>query len=139
VVTPDVAKAKIAAIERHLARVEEVRRGRPGLLPLEIEEMIHLNLFAAVQACLELASHVVSSEGYGVPGTLAESFTLLEKQGVIDAKLAERLRKMAGFRNIFVHRYAEIDRGMIDKIVKNNLGDLRRFAAVIADRFGLGR
>jgi uncharacterized protein YutE (UPF0331/DUF86 family) len=138
VVNADVAKAKIAAIERHLARIDEVRRGRPGLLPLEMEEMTHLNLFAAVQACLELASHVVSSEGYGVPGTLAESFTLLEKQGAIDAKLAARLRKMAGFRNIFVHRYAEIDRAVIDMIVKNNLGDLRRFADRIATKFGLG-
>lgn len=55
-VDADVAKAKIAAIERHLARIDEVRRGRPGLLPLEIEEMTHLNLFAAVQACLELGS-----------------------------------------------------------------------------------
>ena len=136
-VAPDVAKAKIAAIGRHLARLEELCKGRPGLLPLEIEEMIHLNLFAAVQACLDLASHVVSSEGYGVPGTLAESFTLLEKQGLIDPKLAERLRRMAGFRNIFVHRYAEIDRAAIDRIVRNNLDDLRRFAAVIADRFGL--
>jgi uncharacterized protein YutE (UPF0331/DUF86 family) len=138
-VTPDVAKAKIAAIERHLARLEELRKGRPGLLPVEIEEMLHLNLFAAVQACLELASHVVSSEGYGVPGTLAESFTLLERQAVIDARLADLLRKMAGFRNIFVHRYAEIDRAVIDRIVKNNLGDLRRFATVITDRFGLRR
>jgi uncharacterized protein YutE (UPF0331/DUF86 family) len=139
VVTPDVAKDKIAAIERHVARVEEVRRGRPGLLPLEIEEMIHLNLFAAAQACLELASHVVSSEGYGVPATLAESFTLLEKRGVIDADLGERLRRMAGFRNIFVHRYTELDKGVIDRIVRNNLGDLRRFAAVIVSRFGLDR
>jgi uncharacterized protein YutE (UPF0331/DUF86 family) len=137
VVSPDVAKAKIAAIEHHLARIDEVRKGRPGLLPLEIEEMVHLNLFAAVQACLELASHVVSSESYGVPGTLGESFTLLEKQGVIDANLAEPLRRMAGFRNIFVHRYTEIDRTVIDRIVRNNLGDVRRFGARIAERFGL--
>ncbi len=98
-VAPDVAKAKIVAVGRHLARLEELRKGRPGLLPLEIEEMVHLNLFGAVQACVDLASHVVSSEGYGVPGTLAESFTLLEKRGVIDANLADRLRRMAGFRD----------------------------------------
>lgn len=113
-VTPDVAKAKVAAIARHVARVEEVRKGRPGLLPLEIEEMTHLNLFAATQACLELASHIVSSEGYGVPATLAESFTLLEKRGVIESGLADQLRKMAGFRNIFVNRYTELDKGVID-------------------------
>lgn len=136
-VAPDVAKAKLSAIERHLARLDELRKGRPGLLPGEVEEMIHLNLFAAVQSCLELAAHVVSSESYGVPGTLAESFTLLERQGVIDAKLADRLRKIAGFRNIFVHRYAELDRAVIDGIVKGSLGDLRRFATLIATRFGL--
>lgn len=72
-VAADIAKAKIAAVGRHVGRLEELRRGRPGLLPLEVEEMIQLNLFGAVQACLELAAHVVSSEGYGVPATLAES------------------------------------------------------------------
>ena len=136
-VAADIARAKVATMERHLRRLDELRTGRPGLLPVEVEEMIHLNLFAAVQTCLDLASHVVSSEGYGVPGTLAESFTLLEKQGVIDAKLADRLRKMAGFRNIFVHRYTEIDQAVIDRIVKGSLGDLRRFATIITERFGL--
>lgn len=57
---------------------------------------------------------------------------------MIDPKLAERLRRMAGFRNVFVHRYTEIDRAVIDRIVKGNLDDLRDFAAGIARRFGLG-
>ena len=31
---------------------------------------------------------------YGLPGDLAATFTLLEKNGVVDAPLADRLRKM---------------------------------------------
>jgi uncharacterized protein YutE (UPF0331/DUF86 family) len=58
---------------------------------------------------------------------------------VIDADLGERLRRMAGFRNIFVHRYTELDKGVVDRIVKNNLGDLRRFATAVVARFGLDR
>jgi hypothetical protein len=38
-----------------------------------------------------------------------------------------------------VHRYTEPDKGMIDRIVRKNLGDLRRFAGSIVSRFGLDR
>lgn len=136
-VEPDVARAKIASINHHLERIEEIRRRPPGLLPIDIEDLTILNLFTAVQASLDLAGHVVSSESYGLPGTLAETFTLLEKNGVLDAALADDLRRMAGFRNVVVHRYAEVDSAIVERIVENHLNDLRRFAARIAEVFGL--
>ena len=61
-VEPDVARAKIAAIDHCLERIEEVRKGRSGLLPVDVEELTVFNLFSAVQTCLDLAAHVVSSE-----------------------------------------------------------------------------
>ena len=136
-VEPDVARAKVAAIERHLARIREVRSRRQNLFPVDREELTVLNLFAAVQACIDLAAHVVSSEGYGLPGTQAEAFTLLEKHGVVDPALAADLRRMAGFRNVVVHRYAEIDPVAVDRIVEKHLDDLRRFAVTVSAAFDL--
>jgi len=136
VVEPDVARAKIAAIEQYLERIREVR-GREGLLPVDVEELTILNLLNATQACLDLAAHVVASEGYGTPATQAESFTLLQRHGVIDEALAENLRRMAGFRNLVVHRYADIDPKAVATIVRDRLDDLRGFAARVADAFDL--
>jgi len=136
VVEPDVARAKIAALGRHLDRIREIR-SRAGLLPLDVQEVTILNVLNAAQACLDLAAHVVASEGYGTPATQAECFTLLQQHGVIDEPLAASLRRMAGFRNLVVHRYAEIDASIVEAIVHERLDDLRVFAARVADAFGL--
>jgi hypothetical protein len=81
---------------------------------------------------------VVAAEGYGLPVAIGEAFSLLEKDGVIDATLAEKLRKMVGFRNIAVHDYQTIDPRVVESIVSTRLDDLRVFAAKVAERFGVG-
>ena len=138
VVDRDLALAKIAAIDSCLRRIADVRGGRRAtLLPVDVDEIVLLNLQRAVQATIDLATHVVATEGYGLPGTVAENFTLLERRGIIDAQLAERLRKMVGFCNIAVHNYQVLNPEIVEAIVTNHLGDLREFSARIAQRFSL--
>jgi hypothetical protein len=61
----DVVVGKAATIERCLARVEEVRsRARGVLLPVDIEDIVVLNVTRAVQAAADLAARVVAAEGY---------------------------------------------------------------------------
>lgn len=134
----DVVLAKIGAIDRCLQRIEEVRGARAGsLTPLDIEDITVLNLTRAAQAAMDLASHVVSTEAYGLPTSVSEAFTLLAQHGVIATDLADRLRKMVGFRNIAIHDYQTIDSRIVDSIVQTRLDDLRTFAATVAVRFNV--
>lgn len=133
----DVVLAKVATIDHCLRRIREARSEERGLRPQDAQDIVELNLQRGVQAAIDLAAHVVATEGLGLPGKLAESFTLLERENVIDSDLAERLRKMAGFRNIAVHEYAAVDPEIVDSIVENHLGDLRDFARVVLRRFDL--
>jgi uncharacterized protein YutE (UPF0331/DUF86 family) len=68
---------------------------------------------------------------------VAETFSLLEQHGVLEASLAGRLRKMVGFRNLAVHDYQTIDPRILESIVTTRLDDLRAFAALVAERFGI--
>jgi len=132
----DVILAKVAAIDRCLNRILDVRGPRhASLLPVDAEDIVVLNLQRATQAAIDLAGHVVASEGYGLPVDLADTFTLLERQGVLDALLADRLRKMVGFRNIAVHQYEALNPMIIEAIVTRHLDDLRHFAAAVLARF----
>jgi len=134
----DVVLAKVGVIDRCLQRIEEVRGPRAGALtPIDIEDITVLNLTRAAQAAMDLASHVVSTEGYGLPASVAESFTLLAQHSVIPADLADRWRKMVGFRNIAIHDYQTIDPRVVQSIVQTRLDDLRTFAATVAQRFNL--
>ncbi len=101
----DLVLAKAATIDRCVARVTEVRSRPPGaLLPVDVEDIIVLNVTRAAQAAADLAAHVVATEGYGLPDSLAAGFTLLEKQGILGAALAARMRAATAE---MVERYAK--------------------------------
>ena len=134
----DVVLAKVAVIDRCLTRIAEVRADRAARSTVDAEDIVVLNLTRATQAAINLASHVVATEGYGLPDTVAGAFALLEMKGVINTELASRLRKMVGFRNIAVHNYQTIDPRIVDAIVAGPVEDLRTFAAAVVGHFGIG-
>ena len=134
----DVVTAKVATIDRCLRRITETRAGRSiVLLPIEVEDIVVLNLQRAVQAAIDLATHVVATEGYALPDSVAAFFSVLEERGVVDAPLADRLRRMVGSCNIAIHAYQALDPRIVEAIVAGHLDDLRAFAARVVDRFGV--
>ncbi|HEX7186425.1 MAG TPA: DUF86 domain-containing protein [Thermoanaerobaculia bacterium] len=134
----NVVMAKVSVIERCLERIAEVHgTRRTELRPLDVEDITLFNLQKAVQAAIDLATHVVAAEGYGTPDSQAAVFTLLEKRGVIPSGLAGNLRKMVGFRNIAVHEYETIDPAIVEAIVERHLGDLQALGNRIVEFFGI--
>lgn len=45
-------------------------------------------------------------------------FALLEKAGIISAEVSKSLRGMAGFRNVAVHQYEELDMDVLRWVVE---------------------
>lgn len=78
----DLVTAKLAVIDRCLARIAEVRgeSGR-GFRPVDVEDITAINLVRAIQAAIDLATHVVATESYDTPDSTASAFTLLEQSG----------------------------------------------------------
>ena len=130
----DLVAKKLALIEtyvqqlRSLARPEEIGRD------LREERFVEHTLQLAVQAALDVASHVVSSERLGEPRTNRELFEILSRNDWLPAPLATVLRDMAGLRNVLVHGYTEVDPKIVRDVVENRLGDLLAFAAEIRRR-----
>jgi uncharacterized protein YutE (UPF0331/DUF86 family) len=132
----DVVTAKLAIIDRCLARISEVQgERRPELRPVDVDDITALNLQRAIQAAIDLANHVVAAEGYGVPASQAELVSLLEQSGVLEPDLAHRLRKMVGFRNVAIHEYRSLDPAIVAAVVQRHLEDLKRLGARIIERF----
>lgn len=133
----DVVLAKVASIDRCLRRIAESRDPGRGLQAQDASDIQELHLQRAVQAAIDLASHVVATEAYGIPGTLAETFTLLERQRILEPDLADRLRRMTGFRNVAVHEYTAVDPEIVQAILKHHLNDLRELSRIVVERFGV--
>ena len=133
----DVVHAKLDTIRRCLRRIEEAREPDRGLASLDAEDITLLNLQRAVQAAIDLAAHVVSTEKLGTPEKMASLFPILRDHGVIEAPLALRLQKIVGFRNIAVHEYQDIDPEIVESILARHLGDLTDFGQVVIGYYKL--
>ena len=132
----DVILSKAATIQRCLARIAEVTGFDPeSLEDIDKQDIFVLNLQRAVQAAIDLAAHGAASENLGIPETAAGNFTLLQKAGIIDDQLAEKMRKMTGFRNIAVHDYEALDIKILKSILIHRLKDLEYFYGVVLKRF----
>ena len=127
----ELVSKRLAFIETCLRELRQF--ARPGDLAGDIRErrFVEHTLQLAIQAALDVASHVVSDDRLGEPATNRALFDLLERAGWVDRDLADRLSNMAGFRNILVHGYAEVDLAVVQDVVANHLGDLDAYVAAI--------
>lgn len=87
-------------------------------------------LQVAIEACVDIAAHVVADEGWTPPTSARASFEVLALNGRIPADLAQRLGSAAALRNLLVHDYATVDLSRLAAVVRDDLDDLRRFAAL---------
>ncbi|MBA3575000.1 MAG: DUF86 domain-containing protein [Pseudonocardiales bacterium] len=115
--------------------LHELRR----LRDLPVIEYLQYEVYAgrylvqvAAQTCIDLANHVIASEGWRTPRDFGDSFTVLHEYGVIDDALAGRLRGLAGLRNRLVHVYDEIDDVRVHQALSTGLPDLDAFATAVA-------
>jgi len=92
-------------------------------------------LQVSIECCLDVANHIIASEHFRAPEDYADSFKVLEEQGMVDPEEGLKLRQMAKFRNRLVHLYGEIDDAYVHDFILNRLQDIRKFEAVIATRF----
>jgi uncharacterized protein YutE (UPF0331/DUF86 family) len=129
----DVLINKAAAIERAVRRVHEEHAGDDGNITNNQtrQDAIVLNLQRACESSIDAAMHLVRIHRLGVPQETREAFDLLERAQIIDAGLADRLRKMVGFRNVAVHDYQRLSLDIVRQIVAKHLDDFLAFTRVL--------
>lgn len=130
----DLLRKKLAFIEICIRELRDIAQPTLVTQDLREERFVEHTLQIAIQAALDVASHIVSSERFGEPRTNHELFVLLERNGWLSPRLAAELRKMAGFRNILVHGYAEVDPRLVADIIVHRLDDLRGSVMAIRQR-----
>lgn len=122
---------KLAFIETCVEQLRTMARPERIATDVREERFVEHTLQLAIQAALDVASHIVSDARLGEPTTNAELFDLLRRAGWINEHQCATLRKMAGFRNLVVHGYMAVDLAIVRSIVERNLDDLLVFATAI--------
>jgi len=130
---PLVSK-KLALIETYVRELEQI--SEPERLERDVRErrFVEHTLQIAIQAALDVASHIVSDERLGEPNSNRELFETLGSGGWLQPPLCVKLAMMAGFRNIVVHGYAEVDVAIVRDVLRNHLSDLIEFVSAVRAR-----
>lgn len=114
---------EVDEIERKLpGRVKDYTRGSAEDLRYELEH----RLYIALLAVLDTAAHFAVI-GDQPADSYRDAIMAMQRLGVMDGELAERLARAAGLRNALVHDYLEVDNALVYAAMRD-LGDLRRFA-----------
>ena len=125
---------KLALIESCLSDLH--RLARPDAIDTDVRELrfVEHTLQIGIQAALDVASHIVSDRRLGEPRTNRELFDLLHGDGWIEGDLTATLRNMAGFRNVLVHGYDDVDLAVVHDVLDAHLGDLTAFVEAVRRR-----
>ena len=140
---PDVVSRKLAALRRYVdslrgatdinwEKYQKDERSRAF-----VERYLHL----ATEAVLDTANHIISREGWREPKGYADLFAILAEHGVIPEDRLPGFQRMAGFRNILVHRYERVEDAIVYGVFRNHLDvyeDFARWVARWARRQGEG-
>ena len=90
----------------------------------------------AIEASVDIATHICAADSLGIPSSYTEAFDLLEHAGIIDGVVAEDLRGMARFRNRIVHFYGQVDLRLVHGLLHTHLDDFDRYMGAIERYLG---
>lgn len=135
----DLVAKKLAYIETCVRELREL--AHPELIEQDLREerFVAHTLQLAIQAALDVASHIVSDERLGEPENNRRLFELLVENGWVPETLGGPLSQMVGFRNVLVHGYQDVDKAVVRDVVENRLGDLSAFVTAIRGRMTAAR
>lgn len=131
---PVIVREKLESLRRCIARVESRRPAQVSALEHDpdLQDIIVLNLTRAIQICVDIGTHILSSAEAAAPRTMGDVFTRLEELKLVAPPTASALRGAVGFRNLAVHNYDAINWAIVHALSHRHLEDFRRFAAEIS-------
>jgi len=129
-----VVAARVTKVREYVALLRKVR-GLADERHFVNDPLIYGNaeryLQLAIQAVLDISHHIVADRDLPLPADSRSLFELLARQKVISKALAVKLAAMAGFRNILVHEYLEIDRHRVYRALTTDLRDFETFIRAV--------
>lgn len=129
----------VEVIRRHLAALREALAVLAARSDVSIEQLegdtellwiVERGLQLCSQNVLDIATHIAASRGRDIPD-YASAIDELGYLGVLDREFAREFRNLAGFRNVLVHGYLDVDLDLLHRLLSQRLGDFESFAAQV--------
>lgn len=99
----------------------------------DTRNMVFHAMMVAIQSAIDVATDIIAEERFQKPATYRETFEILGKNGILPAPLVRELSALAGFRNVLVHIYWDLDLEQVYEVLQRDLGFLEDFSEVIRE------
>jgi len=126
----DVILNKCASIERCVSRAREEYNKDVTSFSDDFtrQDAAILNIQRACEAALDVGHHIIRIRKLGIPQSARDVFQILEDKAVINAEMANDLKRMVGFRNLAVHDYQRLQLPILLSIIENHLDNFLVFS-----------
>jgi uncharacterized protein YutE (UPF0331/DUF86 family) len=124
-----VVENKISAVRKYLKILENYQQYSKEEIEkdLTLRGAVERYLYLAAQSTIDLGEAIIAYRDFRKPATMSEVFYILNEEKIISDKLAEKMVKMTGFRNIVVHDYEKINYDIVYDVLTNKLEDIEEF------------
>lgn len=128
----DAILSKISIIKHCLETINRVTGLDPDRLDdIMAQDVFVLNVQRSVQACIDIANILIAENGWKLPSSYKESFSIISGKNVISEELGKTMMKMCGFRNIAVHDYQQITSQIMKSMLTHHLKDFAEFYSIV--------
>lgn len=129
-VEPDLVRRKLLQIDEATGHL---RSWTPiTIAHLETDQQlrwaVERGLQIAAEALFDSGAHILAAEFQEAVDEYRQIPKRLLARGVLSSETASRLEGLAGFRNVLMHEYADVDLGRVHAGLER-LGDLEAFVA----------
>ncbi len=137
----DVLLNKAATIERCVLRAHDEYHKNPATFATDFtrQDAAILNIQRACEAALDMGQHLIRKHKLGIPQSSRDVFALLATANFVPAELAEKLKKMVGFRNIAVHEYQRSQLAVTEYVITQRLDDFNQYCELLLSQDHLPR
>ncbi|MEK6854892.1 MAG: DUF86 domain-containing protein [Nanoarchaeota archaeon] len=117
--------SKIDELDGYLEELEQIKPADFDEYKNSIEKKraVERLLQIAIETVIDISNIIVSGLKLGIPYDEDSLLDKLEEKNVISKEIKNIMKEMKGFRNVLVHKYAEVK----DEIVFENLNKLDDF------------
>ena len=127
-----LVRARLRMLDEAIQNLRR-HRGQPAeVLRTDLDEQwaVVRGLQLCAQVVLDVSTHIAASAGHDVPD-YAAAVDAVGRLGVLTAEQSPRLRGIAGFRNVLVHAYAELDLDVVHQVLNDRLEELAAFGTSV--------
>lgn len=99
------------------------------------QRAVERTLMNLIQACIDLAQHIRSTEDLSASETAKQEIQALGEAEIITSKTQSKMEEAVGFRNILAHRYGDVDQEVVFDVLQDDLLWFERFQQELAQWF----